>query len=107
MLTKVRLCTLTALAFLLILNLSPAAHAVQKEKKKKQEAQGTPVLWHEPTDIASRNLLLGPGGEALKPDLSKITFIKDETGGYSTKYRVKDASGRVWVAKVGKEAQPE
>ena len=107
MLTKGRLYTLTVLALLFILNLSPAAHAVQKEKKKKKEAQGTPVLWREPTDIASRNLLLGPGGEALKPDLSKITFIKDETGGYSTKYRVKDASGRVWVAKVGKEAQPE
>jgi len=43
----------------------------------------------------------------MKPDLRKVTFIKEETGGYSTKYRVRDASGREWVAKIGKEAQSE
>ncbi|HEX9918598.1 MAG TPA: hypothetical protein VGA87_05495 [Pyrinomonadaceae bacterium] len=65
------------------------------------------MLWRDPGNIAARNLLLGPGGEAMKPDLRKITFIKQETGGYSTKYRVRDASDRVWVAKIGKEAQSE
>lgn len=64
-------------------------------------------MWREPRDIASRDLLLGPGGEQMKPDLSRLTFIKEETGGYSKKYRVKDARGRVWVAKLGKEAQSE
>jgi hypothetical protein len=34
-------------------------------------------------------------------------FIKEEKGGYSKKYRVRDASGREWVAKIGKEAQSE
>lgn len=43
----------------------------------------------------------------MKPDLSRLTFIKEEKGGYSKKYRVKDAKGRVWVAKLGKEAQSE
>ncbi|MCA1577618.1 MAG: hypothetical protein LC794_09690 [Acidobacteria bacterium] len=43
----------------------------------------------------------------MKPDLSRITFVKEETGGYSKKYRVKDGKGRVWVAKIGKEAQSE
>lgn len=81
--------------------------SAQKEKKKKEPPTGTPVLWREPTDISSRDLLLGPGGEQMKPDLSKVTFIKEETGGYSKKYRVKDARGRVWVAKIGKEAQSE
>lgn len=79
----------------------------KKEKKEKQAPQGTPVLWREPTNIASRDLLLGPGGERMKPDVSRITFIKEEKGGYSKKYRVKDAAGRVWVAKLGKEAQSE
>lgn len=79
----------------------------QKEKKKKEPPTGTPVLWREPVDIRSRDLLLGPGGEEMKPDLSRITFIKEETGGYSKKYRVKDGRGRVWVAKIGKEAQSE
>src|SRR5215216_541835 len=79
----------------------------KKEKKEKQAPQGTPVLWQKPTDIASRDLLLGPGGEQMKPDVSRVTFVKEEKGGYSKKYRVKDAAGRVWVAKLGKEAQSE
>lgn len=79
----------------------------QKEKKKKEPPTGTPVLWREPADIRSRDLLLGPGGQEMKPDLSRVTFIKEETGGYSKKYRVKDGRGRVWVAKIGKEAQSE
>jgi hypothetical protein len=79
----------------------------QKEKKKKEPPTGTPVLWREPADIRSRDLLLGPGGAEMKPDVSRLTFIKEETGGYSKKYRVKDGSGRVWVAKIGKEAQSE
>ncbi len=82
----------------------------KKEKKEKQEKpapQGTPVLWQEPTDIASRDLLLGSGGERMRPDVTRVTFVKEEKGGYSTKYRVKDAAGRIWVAKLGKEAQSE
>ena len=78
-----------------------------QSKKKKKTPTGTPVLWRAPSDIASRDLLLGPGGMAMRPDLSRITFIKEEKGGYSKKYRVRDASGREWVAKIGKEAQSE
>jgi len=90
----------------------PFAAAAQDEKNKndkndKKQLTGTPVLWHEPTDIESRNLLLGAGGEAMKPDLSKLTFIEEKKGGYSKKYRVKDAKGNEWIAKLGKEAQPD
>lgn len=77
------------------------------KKVKKQMPAGPAVLWREPTDIKSRNLLIGPGGESMKPNVSKVTFIKEEKGGYSKKYRVKDAEGRVWVAKLGKESQSE
>ncbi|HEX2269871.1 MAG TPA: hypothetical protein VHH35_10060, partial [Pyrinomonadaceae bacterium] len=77
------------------------------KKEKKRPPEGVPVLWREPTDIRSRDLLLGPGGAEMKPDLSRVTFIKEEKGGYSKKYRVKDGKGRVWVAKLGKEAQSE
>jgi hypothetical protein len=99
---------LLALIIVLTLSLSPPAFAVQKEKKKKKEMPaGTPVLWREPADIASRDLLLGPGGEEMRPDLSRVTFVKEEKGGYSKKYRVRDGKGRVWVAKLGKEAQSE
>jgi hypothetical protein len=76
-------------------------------KKKKAVPKGTPVLWRAPEDLASRDLYLGPGGAAMKPNLRRVKFIKEETGGYSKKYRIRDASGRVWVAKIGKEAQSE
>ena len=78
-----------------------------KSKKKKEIPTGTPVLWRKPNDIGRRNLFLGPGGTKLQPDLSRITFLKEEKGGYSKKYRVRDGSGREWVAKIGKEAQSE
>jgi hypothetical protein len=79
----------------------------QKKKGKKPAPSGTAILWREPVDLESRNLLLGAGGERMKPDLRRITFVEKKTGGYSTKYRVKDASGNEWVAKIGKEAQPD
>ena len=78
-----------------------------KKKDKKAAPTGTAILWREPVDLESRNLLLGAGGERMKPDLRRVTFIEKKTGGYSTKYRVKDASGNEWVAKLGKEAQPD
>jgi hypothetical protein len=95
------------LAALLVLSFPSYSQEQAKLDKQKVVLTGTPELWRNPGDIATRDLLLGPGGEEMKPDLRKLTFIKDETGGYSTKYRVRDASGRVWVAKVGKEAQSE
>jgi len=79
----------------------------EKDKSEKKELTGTPVFWREPADIESRNLLLGAGGEAMKPDISKLTFIEQKKGGYSTKYRVRDAKGNEWIAKVGKEAQSD
>jgi hypothetical protein len=94
------------LSIILCLSLSTCAFQ-DHSKNKKGIADATPILWQEPSDIASRDLYWGSGGEAMKPDLSKITFIKEETGGYSKKYRVRDAQGREWVAKLSKEAQPE
>jgi hypothetical protein len=107
--TRLRATTTAAaaVAALLLLTCSPHALAQDKANKKKTTPQGTHVLWQEPGDIASRNLLLGPGGARMRPNLRRITFIEEERGGFSTKYRVRDAAGRVWVAKIGKEAQSE
>ena len=101
------------LLMLLMLALPFPATAQDKEKKsdkdksEKKELTGKPVMWREPADIASRNLLLGAGGEAMKPDITKITYLRDQTGGYSKKYRVRDAKGNEWVAKLGKESQTD
>jgi hypothetical protein len=95
------------IVLMLLMAFAPAFSKTEKQKKKKSEPTGTPVLWREPGDIESRNLLLGAGGEAMKPDISKVTFLEEKKGGYSKKYRVRDAAGNEWVAKVGKEAQPD
>lgn len=94
------------LALLLTLPIAVSAQET-KEKKEKKTPTGTPVFWRDPTDVASRNLLLGAGGEAMKPDISKITFLEDKPGGYSKKYRVRDAKGNEWIAKISKESQPD
>ena len=78
-----------------------------KNKAEKKELTGKPVMWREPTDLESRNLLTGAGGEEMKPDISRLTFIEQKTGGFSTKYRVRDAKGNEWIAKIGKEAQTD
>jgi hypothetical protein len=90
----------------IILLVHPFSMQAQKKDNKKPRT-GAAVMWREPSDIQSRNLLVGPGGDAMKPDVSHVTFIDQKEGGYSTKYRVRDAAGNEWVAKVGKEAQPE
>jgi hypothetical protein len=98
------------LAFLLLMLAFPVSAAAQdkdKDKNEKKAPTGTPVFWRAPEDIEQRNLLLGAGGEAMKPDISRLTFIEQKTGGFSTKYRVRDAKGNEWIAKIGKEAQSD
>jgi hypothetical protein len=91
--------------------LSGAVILGQKKNKDKKDKQTLPdapaVLWREPTDIASRDLFLGPGGEAMKPDLGHVTFISVQATGHTKKWRVRDGSGNEWVIKFGNEAQPE
>src|ERR1044072_1439954 len=101
---KRKLVTLIVVALLLSVTSIETGFA---KKKRKEALTGTPILWERPNDIASRDLFLGPGGAAMRPDLRHIAFIKEEKGGYSKKYRVRDGAGREWVVKIGKEAQSE
>lgn len=108
MFARQRISKLMSLTLVLLMSLTSTAFGQDGEKKKKKEPpQGTPVLWRDPGDIATRDLLLGAGGAEMKPDTSNVTFIKDEVGGYSAGFRVRDGAGNTWVAKLGKEAQPE
>ncbi|MDX6712193.1 MAG: hypothetical protein QOH96_3209 [Blastocatellia bacterium] len=93
-----------ALAFISPLFVSAAP---KQEEKKQSINNGAPTLWHEPIDLTSRDLFLGPGGESMTPDLSSITFIEEDKSGSNKKYRVKDGAGREWVVKLGQEAQSE
>jgi len=101
-----------AVAALTLVVLFGGSSRSQDQKKGPKSPKPIPsdakaVLWREPSDIASRDLFWGQGGEAMKPDLSKVTFVADETSSYSKKYRVRDGAGTEWIVKVGPEAQSE
>jgi hypothetical protein len=86
---------------------SPSVAAGKKPKKNNKEVpRGTPVMWR-PHRVESLDLFEGPGGGGGRPDLRRLRLVKSEEGGYSPKFRVRDASGREWVAKLGEEAQSE
>jgi hypothetical protein len=102
---KSKIIQLTMLCIVLLG--ASALNSLAQDDKQKKTYSGTPVLWREPADIESRNLLLGAGGEAMKPDLSRVRFIEEKKGGYSKKYRVRDGAGNEWIAKMGKEAQTD
>lgn len=78
-------------------------YAQKKKRHIKSVPKGDAVMW-QAVHVEDRDLFLGPGGAAMQPDLSNITFIEQEKSGHNKKYRIKDGSGRVWVAKLGTEA---
>lgn len=99
----------TILILLLLFVLVPGSYGQKSRSKKKKAAPPSnahAVMW-EKVNIEDRDLFAGPGGEAMRPDLSKIEFVKREVGGHNKKYRIKDGSGRIWVAKPFTEARPE
>ena len=105
MLHEARRVSVAFVVVVLALNLSAGVFAVQK-KKDKEPPRGTPVLWRA-MNVEALDLRAGPGGAGGGPNLRRVQFLEEEKGGFSTKYRVKDAAGREWVVKVGKEAQSE
>lgn len=95
------------LAFILTLFvLVPGASAQKRKKPVQEQGHGPAVMW-ERVNIEGRDLFVGPGGEAMRPNLTRVKFVKEEKGGHNKKYRIVDGSGRTWVAKLGREARPE
>jgi hypothetical protein len=95
-----------AVYFLLFLSLVTSGYAQKKSKTATQLPSGTAVLW-EPVNTSSLDLYDGPGGDEMRPDLTNVTFIKEEKRGHNKKFRISDAKGRIWIAKLGSEARPE
>ena len=77
-----RRLAILAISFALLVPASIVSSQKLKNKKSKETIPaGTPVLWRQPSDIATRDLYWGPGGKATQPDLSKVTLIEKEKGG--------------------------
>lgn len=100
------------LLLLILFTLAFGGYAQKNQKTKSAKAKptaaatGHAVLW-EKVEIKDRDLYNGPGGDAMKPDLSQVTFLENDKNGHNKKYKIKDGSGREWVAKLGREARPE
>jgi hypothetical protein len=82
--------------------------AAKKQAKDQATAQLPGVLWREPEDIASLDLINGAGGAQHAPRSdAQYTFVKEDLNGTATKFYVKDDGGVEWLVKVGEEAKPE
>ena len=89
---------------LLVLSLFVAAVSIAGVYGQSVTTSG--ILW-KPVEIKRQNLYYGPGGATLRPNLRRVRLIRRETGGNNLKYRIRDVSGRIWVAKIADESQPE
>jgi hypothetical protein len=101
---------LQATCLLLVFSLCVPAGAQQVAEGKAPQARsagGLPVvLWRDPADIASRNLLYGPGSKARAP-AGKFKFVEEGKQGATPKFDVVDDRGVRWRVKVGPEARAE
>ena len=65
-----------------------------------------PVLWHDPGNIAAKDLLHGLGGAEDEPR-PPFTFLREDLKGSNPKFDARDANGVTWRVKLGTEARPE
>src|SRR5215472_8549394 len=66
------------------------------------------ALWHDPGEISSLDLTFGCGSRERAPRAdATYAFVKEDLGGTSAKFYVKDDQGVEWLVKVGDEARGE
>ena len=106
--TKLAYKLLLASAGLMVVVSPPVATAKDAKEKTVDPSAGakTVVLWRSPDDIASRNLLYGPGGKSHEPQ-GAFVFVKEDLDGTNPKFVVRDKDGVKWKVKMGNEARPE
>jgi hypothetical protein len=98
----------SAISLLLISSVAVFAQKQEKPPKELKPINLSGVIWHDPGDIRSLDLINGIGGAAHAPgpDTTYI-FIEEDMNGTSAKLKVKDAQGVEWKAKMGAEPQAE
>lgn len=69
-------------------------------------ASARALIWTDPGDISSKNLLYGSGGQKDQPR-PPVVFDKEDMKGSNPKFDVHDQDGTKWKVKLGVEAKPE
>ena len=100
-----RLALWTAVVFLMVPARGLGQASTQASNQSSAKA-GSAVLWTDPGDISSRNLLYGSGGEKDQPH-PPVIFDKEDRKGTNPKFDVHDQDGEKWKIKMGVEARPE
>jgi hypothetical protein len=95
-----------ALILTIVIVAGTSSAAFAQQKKGAAVPTGKPVAWRDPGDIATLNLLHGPGSEQMAPQ-APFTFISESKIGASPKFKVRDARGVTWSVKMGPEAKAE
>jgi hypothetical protein len=90
----------------LVLAAAPSGRAAGSTIERSSRQAGTPVLWTDPGAVESLDLAGGPGGRAGAP-APPFTFEKEDVSGSNPKIRVRDANGRVWNVKWGREVHAD
>jgi hypothetical protein len=84
-----------------------AAVSLQVRVTAAEENSGqSPVLWTDRGDVRALDLFGGAGGREHQPT-GKFTFEKEDTGGSTPKFIVRDEQGVRWKAKLGEEVKSE
>jgi hypothetical protein len=98
-----------AALLLLFLSVSlSSAQKHQKEKAKDRKSDLPTVLWRDPGNISSLNLIYGAGGSEHAPDPNgSYSFEKEDMNGTSPKFYMKDSNGVRWQIKLGAEPESE
>lgn len=93
---------------LLLVTLGALATPESAHAQRLRRARSSPraIIWKNPGDIRSRDLLYGPGSPEQAP-VAPFRFIKESKKGESPKFDVEDARGVTWTVKLGEEAQAE
>ena len=98
--------TCCAYAVVALLGSALSVSSAQEYRAAEVVTTERPTIWVEPSDLKTRNLFYGPGGEKGQPR-PPLIFSKEDDGGTSPKFDVRDNDGTKWKAKLGPEAQPE
>jgi hypothetical protein len=94
-------------AFIPFLVLTLGGTLIAAPKKVAKDAANTPaVLWEDPVDIATRDMIYGPGGADHQPK-GPFKFVKEDLAGTSPKFVITDANGVKWKVKLDAESHPE
>jgi hypothetical protein len=105
--------TVLTVCGLLLLGVAAWSVSVTAQKKDNNTAPvgaGTDpeLIWRDPGDMASLDLLHGSGGKAHAPDLAgTFTFVTEDAAATSPKFEVTDGQGVEWKVKLGQESQAE